>query len=117
LVMQFADDRHVRVYGGNSLYHQVLQRLGIPNAWHREVNAWGYRLIGLHELAEVEGRIVIVEPTPLGTLERVGSSSLWRRWPVVERHPPVVLPPEWSLGGMPSVQRFARLVEQKVCLP
>lgn len=117
LVIQLADDRHVRVYGGNSLYHQVLQRLGIPNAWRGEVNAWGYRLIGLPELADVEGRVVIVEPAPLGMLERVESNSLWRRLPVVEGQAPVILPPVWSLGGMPSVQRFAGLLEERVCLP
>jgi len=117
LVIQLADDRHVRVYGGNSLYHQVLQRLGIPNAWRGEVNAWGYRLVGLPELADVEGRVVIVEPAPLGTLERVESNSLWQRLPVVEGQAPVILPPVWSLGGMPSVQRFAGLLEERVCLP
>ena len=111
LVLQFADDRHVRVYGGNSLYQQVLDRLGIRNAWTGAVNAWGYRLLALHELAGLEGRAVIIEPVPLGTLSRIRDNALWRGLPIVSRRPPLVLPPVWSLGGLPSAQRFARLLE------
>lgn len=117
LVLQFADDRHVRVYGGNSLYQQVLNRLDVPNAWTSPVNRWGYRLLALHELADVEGRVVVIEPAPLGTLERIKNNALWQRLPVVNGQPPIVLPPVWSLGGLPSAQRFARLLGEAECVP
>ncbi|MFD1378869.1 ABC transporter substrate-binding protein [Fodinicurvata halophila] len=33
LLLRFMDARHVRVYGQGSLFDDVLQRIGIPNAW------------------------------------------------------------------------------------
>ncbi|MER1940681.1 ABC transporter substrate-binding protein [Castellaniella sp. FW104-16D08] len=117
LVIQFADDRHLRVYGGNSLYQHVLDRLGIRNAWTGAVNRWGYRLLALHELAKLDGRVVIIEPVPLGTLARLQNNALWRGLPVVKQQPLRVLPPVWSVGGLPSAQRFAQLLEQTVCKP
>ena len=113
--MQFADDRHVRVYGGNSLYQPVLDRLGIRNAWSGGFNDWGYRLLSLHELAGLQGRAVIIAPIPLGTLERLQSNTLWQRLPITSAHPPVLLPPIWSLGGLPTAQRFAQLLDSQVC--
>lgn len=115
LVMQLADDKHVRIYGGNSLYQQVLDRLGIQNAWPGSFNDWGYRLLSLPELAPLRGRAVIIAPIPLGSLQRLQDNSLWQRLPIVSEHPPVVLPAVWSLGGLPSAQRFARLLESDVC--
>lgn len=115
LVMQFADDRHVRVYGGNSLYQLVLDRLGIRNAWSGGFNDWGYRLLSLHELAGLQGRAVIIAPIPLGTLERLQGNTLWQHLPITSAHPPVLLPPIWSLGGLPTAQRFAQLLDSQVC--
>ncbi|HRK84322.1 MAG TPA: ABC transporter substrate-binding protein [Alcaligenes sp.] len=117
LVMQLVDERHVRVYGGNSLYQHVLDRLGIDNAWTGAVNQWGYRLLGLHELAGVTGHALIIQPSPLGTLERMEQHALWRALPVFSEHAPVVLPPIWSMGGLPSAQRFAQWLAQTGCRP
>lgn len=117
LIVQLADERHVRVYAGNSLYQQVLDRLGLRNAWTGPVNDWGYRLLGLHELAGLEGRVVIVRPAPLGTLQRLQRNTLWQRLPIANRHPPIVLPPVWSLGGLPSARRFADLLDRALPPP
>jgi iron complex transport system substrate-binding protein len=51
LIMQFMDDHHVRVFGENSFYNAVLERLALPNAWKQATNAWGFSLVGVEALA------------------------------------------------------------------
>ena len=56
--MHFSDDkdrntdnaRHVRVFGDNSLYQAVIDRLGLENVWTRDTNLWGFTLVGIEEL-------------------------------------------------------------------
>ncbi|MGM0913096.1 MAG: hypothetical protein ACQEXC_05115 [Pseudomonadota bacterium] len=43
LVVQFMDERHVRVFGEGGLYQAVMDRLGLENAWRGETNAWASR--------------------------------------------------------------------------
>lgn len=114
LVLQLVDEKHVRVYGGSSLYQQVFNQLGITNAWTGPVNRWGYRVIGLHELASVSGQLIVMPPFPLGAWERVQRNPLWRRLPAVKTNPPLLMPAIWSLGGLPSAQRFANLLEKSM---
>lgn len=115
LITQLIDDRHVRVYAQGSVYQHVLDRLGIANAWTGGVNAWGYSVVGLHELASVYGRVVIIEPLPMGSMQRLEQDAFWHRLPVNREFSAVVVPPVWSLGGLVSVQRLADYLEQKVC--
>lgn len=111
LVMQLVDERHVRVYGGGSVYQQVLELLGLQNAWQGAVNRWGYRLVSLHELAHTQGQTIIIQPNPFGAWEKLQANSFWRQLPVVQSSP-LLFEPIWSLGGLPSALRFAELIVQ-----
>lgn len=44
LLVNFMDGRHVRVYGGSGLYQNVLQRIGVVNAWTGERTIGATRL-------------------------------------------------------------------------
>ncbi|WP_041213662.1 ABC transporter substrate-binding protein, partial [Aeromonas dhakensis] len=50
LVVQFIDERHVRVFGRHSLFEAVMQRLGLRNGWQGETNAWGFAVASLEQL-------------------------------------------------------------------
>lgn len=108
LVVQFMDAVHVRVFGTESLYGSVLQRLGVGNAWHRPTNSWGFSLVSLQELAGIDGRLVVVEPLPVGVAPR--DTGLWRALPSVRRGDVLRLPPAWSFGALPSARRFADIL-------
>lgn len=118
LVVQFMDDRHVRVFGDQSLYSAVLERLGLENAWRGVTNAWGFSLVGIEALAALENlsapapRLLVVEPLPPGLREQMAQSGLWQSLPAVARGDVVFLPPAWSFGGLPSAERFAELVHE-----
>lgn len=107
LMVQFMDARHVRVFGGNSLYQAVLDRLGLENAWTRDTNYWGFTLVGIEELIGVEAHLVIVEPYPMGVKEQLATSGLWHRLHGVEQDAVSTLPAVWSFGALPSARRFA----------
>ncbi|GHE21905.1 iron-siderophore ABC transporter substrate-binding protein [Halomonas urumqiensis] len=107
VIVQFMDERHVRVFGAGGLYQAVLEQLGIDNAWQGDANAWGFALVGFEALARQEGRLVVVEPFPAGVRQRLAESTLWQHQPSVRAGTSLTLPPVWSFGALPSAQRFA----------
>ncbi|WP_238539215.1 ABC transporter substrate-binding protein [Halomonas sp. KM-1] len=110
LVVQFMDERHVRVFGEHGLFQAVLDRLGLENAWRGETNAWGFSLVGLEALLHLEARLVVVQPYPVGIEEKLAASALWQHQPSVRDGSMITLPPVWSFGALPSAQRFAELL-------
>jgi iron complex transport system substrate-binding protein len=65
LVVQFIDERHVRVFGRGSLFEAVMQRLGLRNAWQGETNAGDSRSRACEQsLGMSEARLVVVDPCP-----------------------------------------------------
>ncbi|RUR30448.1 iron-siderophore ABC transporter substrate-binding protein [Vreelandella andesensis] len=109
LMVQFMDERHVRVFGKNGLYHAVLEQLGIANAWQAPTNAWGFSLAGIDALAAYpDAQLVVIEPLPIGVEAALANSGLWQHLPSVREGRVITLPPVWSFGALPSAQRFAR---------
>ncbi|MFY0992482.1 ABC transporter substrate-binding protein [Halomonas sp. C05BenzN] len=107
LIVQFMDHRHVRVFGEHGLYQAVLDRLGLANAWQRPTNYWGFSLVGIEALVDIEARLVVVEPLPVGAGQRLAGSGLWQALPSVRDGTRITLPPVWSFGALPSARRFA----------
>ncbi|RRQ23835.1 iron-siderophore ABC transporter substrate-binding protein [Guyparkeria sp. SCN-R1] len=107
IVVQFMDERHVRVFGQNGLYHAVLGRLGIDNGWTGATNRWGFSLVGLEALVGLDGRIVVVKPYPVGVERALSKSAFWQRLTHGADRDPLELEPVWSFGGLPSAGRFA----------
>ncbi|MGQ4877357.1 ABC transporter substrate-binding protein [Billgrantia sp. LNSP4103-1] len=110
LLVQFMDERHVRVFGENGLFQTVMDRLELENAWQEETNYWGFALVGIERLFELEARLVVVEPYPVGVEEKLAGSALWQHHPSVRDDTLITLPPVWSFGALPSAQRFAELL-------
>ncbi|MCA8862696.1 MULTISPECIES: ABC transporter substrate-binding protein [unclassified Halomonas] len=109
MMVQFMDARHVRVFGDNSLYNAVLERINLTNAWDRPTNAWGFSLVGIEALYDYpEATLVVVEPLPAGVAESLAKSGLWQHLPSVKNATLLRLPPVWSFGALPSAQHFAR---------
>lgn len=109
LMIQFMDERHVRIFGDNSLYEAVLTQLGLENAWQETTNAWGFSLTGIEALTRYpNATLVIVDPLPVGVEARLARNGLWQRLPAVEAERVQHLAPVWSFGALPSAQRFAR---------
>ena len=111
LLVNFMDGRHVRVYGGSGLYQNVLERIGIVNAWAGETNYWGYSTVGIEKLATNRNlRLIAFEPIPPDTYPTLERSPLWSQLPFVRAGNVSVLPPVLMFGAIPSALRFARLL-------
>lgn len=113
LVVQFIDARHLRVFGENSLFQAVLERLGLISAWQHPTNQWGFSTVALEELLSYpEATLVVVEPLPSGMNNDFSDNALWQHLPAVQKNRVVQLPAVWSFGGFPSAKRFAELLSE-----
>jgi iron complex transport system substrate-binding protein len=111
LLVNFIDARHVRVYGGAGLYQNVLDRIGLANAWTGETNYWGYATVGIERLAAVgDAELIAFEPVPPDAQATLRRSPLWASLPFVRAGRTSVLPSVLMFGAMPSALRFARLL-------
>lgn len=115
LVVNFLDDRHVRVYGAGSLFGDVMERTGLVNGWTRPVNYWGFATVGIEALAEIPaGRLIYMEPVSPDTLERLAASPLWNTLSFVRAGRIDRLPPVLMFGMLPSAMRFARQLQSRL---
>ncbi|WP_349369058.1 ABC transporter substrate-binding protein [Salinarimonas sp.] len=113
-LVNFMDARHARVFGRHGLYQDVLDRLGLVNAWSGPTNFWGFRTIGIEELSRVPDAAALVafEPVPPAILPTLRASPLWRALPFVRENRVSTLPGVLMFGMVPSALRFARLLTE-----
>lgn len=109
-VVQLADARHARIYGKTSLYQQVLDKLGLKNAWQGASNQWGFANITLTDLARLPENtlLLIVRPYPPHVPRALAHSALWQRLPFAAPANRRVLDASWSYGALPAMRRFAQ---------
>nr|WP_290980614.1 ABC transporter substrate-binding protein [Halomonas sp.] len=113
LVVQFIDARHLRVFGENSLFQAVLERLGLAGVWQHPTNQWGFSTVALEELLSYpDATLVVVEPLPTGMNNDFSGNALWQHLPAVQENRVIRLPAVWSFGGFPSAKRFAELLSE-----
>ncbi|WP_150912723.1 ABC transporter substrate-binding protein [Marinobacter halotolerans] len=110
-LVNFLDDRHVRIYAPNGLYQRTLTALGLENAWPHQGNYWGFSVVGLEAIAPYpDSRIVVIEPTLPGLAETLSASPFWTYLPPVQREQIYRIEPVWPFGGVFPVKRLATLL-------
>ncbi len=109
-VVQFHDAEHVRIFGAGSLFHAVLERAGLENAWDGGSNAWGFALAELTRLDRAADHLLVLEPIPHRADAMMRSSAVWRALPPVRQGAVRRLAPVWGAGGLPSTIRFAQML-------
>ena len=115
LLVNFLDDRHVRVYGAKSLWQDVLDRIGLTNAWTGATTYWGFATVGIEQLAAVrDATLVVFAPIPADTWPTLRRSSLWSNLPFVKAGRMVNLPAILMFGTLPAAGRFSRLLTARL---
>ncbi|WP_183898708.1 iron-siderophore ABC transporter substrate-binding protein [Rhizobium metallidurans] len=112
-LVNFMDSRHVRIYSNPGLFHGVLERLGVPNAWTKQSNFWGFETIGIEELAKItdpNARLVAFDPVPPDVLPKLAESPLWNRLPFARPGQLSILAPALMFGMVNEAVRFAGLL-------
>lgn len=115
LVMNLGDSRHFRAFGPDSLFGDVVTRLGLTPAWAAPTRFGAYPTVGVEALARMPEAIVVnVGPTPPSALAGMRASPLWRALPPIADGRFVSLPPVNPYGALPAAQRFARLLSDNL---
>ena len=112
-LVNFLDDRHVRVYAPNGLFQRALNALGLENAWPHTGNYWGFSVVGLEALSPYQdSRIIIISPTLPGLSDTLANSPFWTYLPPVQRDQVYQIDPVWPFGGVFPVKRLATLLAE-----
>ncbi|MBW4935843.1 ABC transporter substrate-binding protein [Marinobacter sp. F4206] len=107
-LVNFLDDRHVRIYAPNGLYQTALNALGLTNAWPHAGNYWGFSVVGLEAIAAYpDSRIVVIEPTRPGLSQHLEDSPFWTYLPAVQKDQVYQIDAVWPFGGVFPVKRLA----------
>jgi len=110
-VVSLGDARHFRAFGSDSMFGDVLVRLGRRNAWEWPSRYAAAAPLGIEALARVpEARIVVVGPVPPEARRTLAEGPVWAALPAVRAGRVAVLPPVDHYGGLPAALRFARLL-------
>lgn len=111
LVLNLGDARHFRVFGADSLFGEVISRLGFANAWDARTSYAASAPIGMEALARFpEAFLVILRPVPPDAARVLSTSVLWNALPNVRARRFAVLDSVDPFGGLPTAARFARLL-------
>jgi ABC-type Fe3+-hydroxamate transport system substrate-binding protein len=117
-LINLGDARHFRVFGADSMFGDVLQRLGFRNAWPKATSYAAAAPIPLEALAEEpEASIVIISPVPPDAHSTLANSPLWKAFPAVRDGRVVTLPPVNPFGALPAARRFARVLAEAFSKP
>ncbi|GLK81672.1 amino acid ABC transporter substrate-binding protein [Methylopila turkensis] len=110
LVMNLGDPRHFRAFGHDSMFGDVLARIGLTSAWTEPTRFGAYPTVGVEALAGMDDAFVInVGPTPPAVLAGMRASALWSAMPPIAAGRFVALDPVNPYGALPAARRFARL--------
>ncbi|MFC7051158.1 iron-siderophore ABC transporter substrate-binding protein [Hansschlegelia quercus] len=111
LIMNLGDARHFRAFGADSMFGDVLGRLGLACAWIEPTAFGAYPTVGVETLAGMTDAIVVnVGPTPPSALAEMRASPLWRAMPSIAEGRFVEMEPVNPYGALRAARRFARLL-------
>ena len=112
-VINIGDARHFRAFGEDSMFGDILGRLGLSNAWVDRSQFTFAAPVPLENLADVaDARIVIVSDIPVEARESLRNSAIWRALPAVRENRVVTLGNVSPYGGITAAMRFARLLTE-----
>ncbi|MDQ0457080.1 ABC transporter substrate-binding protein [Rhizobium paknamense] len=112
-MVSFMDARHMRIYCAPGLYHNVLMRLGLENAWKATGNFWGFETLGIENLAKIRNpdtRLLIFYPPDPDIMPKLSASPLWQALPFSQPGRFAILPGALMFGLVNEALRFARII-------
>jgi ferric hydroxamate transport system substrate-binding protein len=110
-LISIGDARHFRAFGGDSMFGDVLNRIGFANAWKGTTSYSATAPVGIEALAEVpEADIVVIGPVPPEARDILPASPIWNALPAVHEGRVAMLDPIDHFGGLPAARRFVRLL-------
>ena len=113
LPINLGDARHYRVFGSDSMFAEVLARLGLDNAWAGATAYSAMAPIGIETLATMpDAWILLIPPHPADVPETLSASAFWNALPPVRAGRVLTLGSVNPYGALPAAARFADLLTE-----
>lgn len=108
LPVNLGDARHVRVFGSDSMFGEVLARTGLINAWAGATSYSAAAPVGIERLASMpDAWIVLIPPHPADAYAELQASAFWKALPPVRDGRVLLLGSINPYGALPAAERFA----------
>ncbi|MFZ4833439.1 Fe(3+)-hydroxamate ABC transporter substrate-binding protein FhuD [Rouxiella sp. Mn2063] len=118
LLITFLDTRHVLVFGANSLFQEVMDDVGLTNAWQEETSFWGSISIGIERLAAIkDAHVLCFDHDSRDIVAQVSRTPLWQSLSFVRSNQFSVVPAVWYYGSTFSAMRFCHLLSDLLGKP
>lgn len=111
-VINIGDARHFRAFGADSMFGDVLGRLGLANAWVDRSQFTFAAPVPIENLAASPDARIVVSDIPVEARETLRNSAIWRALPAVRENRVVTLANVAPYGGITAGMRFARLLTE-----
>lgn len=110
-LVNVGDARHVRVFGADSMFGDVLSRIGLTNAWTERSRYTFAAPVPIEQLAAREdAHIIVISEIPVEARSSLKSSMIWNSLVPVQEHRVLMLGNVNPYGGVIAAMRFARLL-------
>ncbi|MBK1842361.1 ABC transporter substrate-binding protein [Azospirillum sp. YIM B02556] len=114
-VLSVLDGRRVLIHGRNSLYQDLLDRLGIENAWTGPSGPYGHATVTMDRLTgRPDAGLVNIGSEGKRALEALAALPLFAGLPFLREGRVTILPPILFYGGVPTAERFVRLLGERL---
>ncbi|MFG1173670.1 Fe(3+)-hydroxamate ABC transporter substrate-binding protein FhuD [Erwiniaceae bacterium CAU 1747] len=113
LLMSVLDARHAIVFSANGLFQQVMDELGLVNAWQGESTFWGSVVVGIERLAGMRDvEVINFEHNNQHIIDRVTSTALWQSLPFVRQGRFQQAPRVWFYGATLSAIQLIHTLDR-----
>ncbi|UMX56704.1 hypothetical protein MJ524_05485 [Escherichia coli] len=114
LTISLIDPRHMLVFGPNSLFQEILDEYGIPNAWQGETATSGAALppsvsIVWQRIKTLMCSVLIT--TISKNMDALMATPLWQAMPFVRAGRFQRVPAVWFYGATLSAMHFVRILD------
>lgn len=111
LLATVIDGRRLLVFGKNSLFQNVLDQLGIKNAWDGYTSEYGHTTVTADQLSRhPQARLLCIGDTSSEKLDMLLAAPVIKSLPFIRENRLVRIEDVLFYGGLPPAKRFARLV-------
>lgn len=112
-IINIGDARHFRAFGADSMFGDMLSRLGLENAWKDQSRFTFAAPVPIENLAgDPDARIVIVSDIPVEARSGLRNSVIWNSLAPVKAGRVVMIGNVNAYGGITAGMRFARLLTE-----
>ncbi|MFC7067163.1 iron-siderophore ABC transporter substrate-binding protein [Brucella rhizosphaerae] len=112
-LINIGDARHFRAFGNDSMFGDILERLGLPNAWTDRSRYTFAAPVPLENLAaNPDARIIIISEIPVESRNSLRNSVIWQSLKPVREGRVYMLDNINPYGGITAGLRFARLLKE-----